>query len=249
MAFQHHLISSKIDSDFLFDAQPHPQLILDDNHHIIAANLAAEFYFQMSRHMMKDTALTSLIQPDSPLYTSLKHVNAEQEHISKKQFDLRRVKQAQSEIVDIHISYIHGSKDMVLLLIQPQTIFEKINHDLNKRGATRSMMGMVNILAHEVKNPLFGIHGAAQLLETTIRDEDKPLLHLIKNEVERIKTLVERMDVFNMQEAIRFERVNIHTVLDRVVQSARNGFARKITIKENYDPSLPEVMGNPSLTG
>jgi two-component system nitrogen regulation sensor histidine kinase GlnL len=100
------------------------------------------------------------------------------------------------------------------------------------------------MLAHEIKNPLSGIRGAAQLLETVVADGDRELTRLITDETDRIVSLVDRMEVFSDERPIERSAVNIHVVLDHVKAIARNGFARNIKIVEDYDPSLPPVFGN-----
>ncbi|HYX82047.1 MAG TPA: ATP-binding protein, partial [Gemmatimonadales bacterium] len=100
------------------------------------------------------------------------------------------------------------------------------------------------VLAHEIKNPLSGIRGAAQLLESALNDEDRALTQLICAETERIRKLVDRMEVFGDERPITKEPINIHDVLDHVRRIAATGFARGMTIIADYDPSLPPVPGN-----
>jgi two-component system nitrogen regulation sensor histidine kinase GlnL len=100
------------------------------------------------------------------------------------------------------------------------------------------------MLAHEIKNPLSGIRGAAQLLETAVSDEDRALTRLITDETDRIVSLVDRMEIFSDERPIDRYPVNIHVVLDHVKAIAKNGFASQIKILEEYDPSLPPVYAN-----
>jgi len=100
------------------------------------------------------------------------------------------------------------------------------------------------MLAHEIKNPLSGIRGAAQLLEQTVTSDEIPLARLIREETDRIVTLLDRVEVFGDDRPMEREPINIHVVLDRVKLLARNGVARGITFSEEYDPSLPPVFGN-----
>jgi two-component system nitrogen regulation sensor histidine kinase GlnL len=100
------------------------------------------------------------------------------------------------------------------------------------------------MLAHEIKNPLSGIRGAAQLLEQAASVEDRQLTRLICDEADRIVTLVDRMEVFGDERPVARGAVNIHSVLDHVKRLAQSGFARNIRITEVYDPSLPSVLAN-----
>jgi len=112
------------------------------------------------------------------------------------------------------------------------------------RGAARSVTGLASMLAHEIKNPLSGIRGAAQLLEQTVSPDEIPLARLIREETDRIVHLIDRVEVFGDERPMEREPINIHVVLDRVKLLARNGVARGITFSEEYDPSLPPVFGN-----
>jgi two-component system nitrogen regulation sensor histidine kinase GlnL len=102
---------------------------------------------------------------------------------------------------------------------------------------------MAAILAHEVKNPLSGIRGAAQLLEASVGPADRELAELIRDEADRIRALVDRMEVFG-EKPIQRNAVNIHRVLEHVRKLAQSGFAAHVYFHENYDPSLPPVWGN-----
>lgn len=121
---------------------------------------------------------------------------------------------------------------------------DKMDRQLTHRGAARSVTGLAAMLAHEIKNPLSGIRGAAQLLEQSADDEDRALTRLITEEADRIVKLVDRMEVFSDERPIERESVNIHAVLEHVKRLALSGFARNIKITEEYDPSLPPVYAN-----
>ena len=121
---------------------------------------------------------------------------------------------------------------------------DKIDRQMTHRGAARSVTGLAAMLAHEIKNPLSGIRGAAQLLELSASDEDRALTRLITDETDRIVSLVDRMEVFSDERPIDRYPVNIHVVLDHVKAIARNGFGRRVRFVEDYDPSLPSVYAN-----
>jgi two-component system nitrogen regulation sensor histidine kinase GlnL len=131
-----------------------------------------------------------------------------------------------------------------MLMLQQRSMAQMIERQLSHRGAARSVSGLAAVLAHEIKNPLSGIRGAAQLLEQGAPAEDRPLAQLICRETDRICTLVDRMEVFGDERPLKLEPVNIHTVLDHVRQLAQNGFARHISVTQTYDPSLPPVPGH-----
>src|SRR3546814_685891 len=103
---------------------------------------------------------------------------------------------------------------------------------------------MAAILAHELKNPLSGIRGAAQLLELNASQADRELTRLICDETDRICGLVDRMEIFSDKRPINRGPVNIHQVLEHVRKIAQAGFAKHLRFVEKYDPSLPPVYGN-----
>lgn len=121
---------------------------------------------------------------------------------------------------------------------------DKIDRQLVSRGAARSVTGLASMLAHEIKNPLSGIRGAAQLLEQSVTAEELPLARLVREEVDRIVDLMDKVEVFGDDRPIEREPINIHVILDRVKLLAKNGVARGISFSEEYDPSLPPVYGN-----
>jgi two-component system nitrogen regulation sensor histidine kinase GlnL len=136
------------------------------------------------------------------------------------------------------------SPSQIVVMLQQRTMAQMIERQLTHRAAARSVSGMAAVLAHEIKNPLSGIKGAAQLLEQNLSDEDRVLSRLICSETERIRNLVNRMEVFGDERPLTKEAVNIHDVLNHVRRLSESGFARGVRIIEDYDPSLPPIPGN-----
>lgn len=116
-----------------------------------------------------------------------------------------------------------------------------------KKDATRAAGLMAAMLAHEVKNPLSGISGAAQILQDETGGEHRPLAELICREADRIRDLLTQMEIFADHPPAAMQPVNIHEVLQYVIGVAESGFARQIRFREIYDPSLPEVLGRREL--
>jgi two-component system, NtrC family, nitrogen regulation sensor histidine kinase GlnL len=132
----------------------------------------------------------------------------------------------------------------MILMIQERSIADKFNRQLDQRGAVRTVSGLSAMLAHEIKNPLSGIRGAAQLLDSSASDDDRILTRLIRDETDRIVKLVDRFEMFTDDHIPLMEEVNIHSVLDHVRHLAQSGFARHIRIMVEYDPSLPPFLCN-----
>lgn len=101
------------------------------------------------------------------------------------------------------------------------------------------------ILAHEIKNPLAAIRGAAQLLARKLQPKDRALTGLITDEVDRIATLLDRMQSLGREKPEPVEPCNLHEVIRRargVMEAA--GHDGNVRLLEEFDPSLPEVLGN-----
>lgn len=116
----------------------------------------------------------------------------------------------------------------------------------NADGHKDQAVGMFGrMLAHELKNPLAGIYGAVQLLESGISDAaDLEITELIKSEVKRIGRLADKMEDFGVDDTSEYENFNIHTVLRKALLLFQNADNANIDFVENYDPSLPDVYGN-----
>jgi two-component system nitrogen regulation sensor histidine kinase GlnL len=139
---------------------------------------------------------------------------------------------------------LNDDSALTVISLHEQSIARRINSQIAHRNASRSVTGLAALLAHEIKNPLSGIRGAAQLLESAVSEEDdRGLTQLICEETDRICDLVDRMGLFSDGDISR-SAVNIHLVLERVRRIAKAGFGRHVDFIENYDPSLPPVYGN-----
>jgi len=222
---------------------PHPVITVADDLSIEFVNDAAEQFFHSSRAVLLRHPLTGIVPFGSPLLSLVSQVLSH--HASVNEYGVELASQRFGErAVDIQVSPIVDMPGRVLVILQERTMAHKMDRQLTHRGAARSVVGMAGVLAHEIKNPLSGIRGAAQLLEHEANEDDRVLTKLICDETDRICKLVDRMEVFSDERPIARLPVNIHVVLERVRQLALNGFASKLKITENYDPSLPPVPGD-----
>ncbi len=207
------------------------------------ANLAAEQFFGASAASLCEHRLEDLLPTDGPLFSLIEQVFELGSAMSEYGVTLGSPRIG-SHVVTVQVAPLPERPDWAVVSIHRQSIAHKIDHLLSHRSAARSVAGIAAILAHEVKNPLSGIRGAAQLLESGASTEDRALTQLICDETDRICALVDRMEVFADKRPVERHAVNIHEVLKRVRQLAENGFGRGIRITEIYDPSLPPVFGN-----
>ena len=175
--------------------------------------------------------------------TLLEQVRERGGPVSEYKVDLSSPRLGDEKLVDIYASPV-GVLGNVVVVIQERSRADKIDRQLTHRTSASSVSGLASMLAHEIKNPLSGIRGAAQLLEMSVAEEDKSLARLIREETDRIVSLVDRMEVFSDERPVDLVATNIHFVLDHVKAIAKAGFARDIEIEQLYDPSLPPIFAN-----
>ena len=228
----------------LLDALPHPVILVDARNRIAEANSAAETFFQASANVLRRYSIAHFVPFGSPLLALVEQVRERAATVNEYRVDIGTPRNGGERIVDIYATPVLDPEDGVVIVLQERTIADKLDRQLTHRGAARTVTGLAAMLAHEIKNPLSGIRGAAQLLESSVDDDDRALTRLICEEADRIVKLVDRMEVFSDERPIEREPVNIHMVLDHVRRLAQSGFARSITIADEYDPSLPPVFAN-----
>ena len=228
----------------IIQALPNPMLVIALDGAVADANPAAEIFFDMSMAVLRRQKLANIVPFGSPLISLVQVVRQRGTAFNEYRVDLGSPRLGLDRIVDIQVVPLGDSAESVVIMLQERTIAAKMDRQLTHRGAARSVSALAAMLAHEIKNPLAGIRGAAQLLETGLGDEDRALTRLICEETDRIVKLVDRMEAFSDARPIERDPVNIHVVLDRVKRSALAGFGRHIRFVEIYDPSLPAVFGN-----
>ena len=231
-----------VDAAALLAALPTPCVLLDAQDRFRAANPAAEQFFAQSFHQLRQHRFSDLVASDSPIFLMLQQVRLHGVTIQERDLSLEGPRLAQRSVA-VQASAFHDEPGAVLLTFSDWSAAMALDRQLNFRQAARSVAGMAAILAHEVKNPLSGIRGAAQLLENTPVESDRELAVLIREEADRIRALIDRMEEFGDRPLAR-DAVNIHRVLEHVRRLAQTGFAAHLRIVERYDPSLPPVWGN-----
>ncbi len=234
------------DSAAVLTALSVPLFVVDAEGHISFVNQATEQFFASSRNSLVGRPLLSLLSEDSPVVGLVQQVRDGGHSVSESGVTLSSPKIG-SHFVSIDAAVMTDLPGSVVVSIHERSIARKIDHQLVHRNAARSVTAMAAMLAHEVKNPLSGIRGAAQLLEQNADPEDHQLTRLICEEADRIVALVDRMEMFSDQRPLAREAVNIHVVLEHVRRLAESGFARHLRFVETYDPSLPPVYGNRDL--
>jgi len=230
------------DHGAVLSALPVPVVLLDPEDRFRYVNLSAEQFLGMSAASLAQLRLIDLVPPDNPLFLLIEQVRQTEATIANYDMTLESPRLHKPGIT-VQASPLPEEPGAVLLVMQDASAARALEGQLAFRSAARSVSGMAAVLAHEVKNPLSGIRGAAQLLEASVAPADRELAELIRDEADRIRALVDRMEVFS-EKPIQRNAVNIHRVLEHVRRLAQSGFAAHVHFQENYDPSLPPVWGN-----
>ena len=235
-----------LDTADILEAVAEPVFAVDRRGHFAFLNPSAEQFFQGSRSSLIDRAIAEQLPPDSALLALIERARSGAHSVSDTGLMVEGPKIGE-HLVAASAAPVGGDLDHVVVSLKVQSIARKIDDQLVHRGAARSVTAMAAMLAHEVKNPLSGIRGAAQLLERSLPTADRELSQLICEETDRIAALVDRMEMFSDHQPINRAAINIHEILDHVRRLAVAGFGRHVAFEERYDPSLPNVYGNRDL--
>lgn len=232
-----------IDRQLLLDSLPHAILVLGQGNRIIFANPPAEQFFSTSISVLKRGTLDDLVTFGCPFLSLIDQVRRNHATLNEYALEIVLPRIETTHLVDVYAGPLIDTPGFVVVMLQQRTMAQMIERQLTHRAAARSVSGMAAVLAHEIKNPLSGIRGAAQLLEPGLADDDRVLTQLICSETERIRQLLDRMEAFGDERPLNGQPVNVHDVLDHVRRLAEAGFAKGISIVSDYDPSLPPVLG------
>ncbi|WP_221963482.1 two-component system sensor histidine kinase NtrB [Rhizobium laguerreae] len=228
----------------VLNAIQNPVVMVDESGFVVFANWEAEAFFGASASHLARYRISTFIPFGSPLLALIDQVRERKAPVNEYRVDLSSPRLGQDKLVDLYVAPVLSEPGAVVIVFQERSMADKIDRQLTHRAAARSVTGLASMLAHEIKNPLSGIRGAAQLLEQSADDDDRALTRLICDETDRIVSLVDRMEVFSDERPVDRMPVNIHSVLDHVKAVAKAGFARNIRVTESYDPSLPAVYAN-----
>lgn len=239
--------SSKNTADKILNSLSEAILSVDSQQKIIFANAAAEQLLGSSYLILSRKKLTEIVPQDSPIVSLVEQSISKNAVVSEYDINIGNPIIGETK-VDVHVSPLIEIDDFeengAVIQFQQRTIAQKINQQKHHRNAARSVSGMAAMLAHEIKNPLSGIKGSAQILSQDVSKDDLALTDLIIDEVDRICKLVDRMEVFTDHRQIEREEINIHSVLEHVKKLAENGFGKHVKFVELYDPSLPNTLGD-----
>lgn len=236
--------SNTPDPEALLELLPDPVFMVDGEDCVIWLNGAAEQTFAVGRRHMIGVSLETQLGPDSALAGLVMAARDAGAVVRGRHMRIAGRPPMTDAVYDVEATPDVEHAGNVLIALRERALGDRLESQLQSRGTARSLAGLAATLAHEVKNPLSGIRGAAQLLEAAAAEDDKELARLIADEVDRICALLDRMEAFSDRHPMPRRILNIHEVIDHVIRLARAGVARGTTIVEAFDPSLPPVLGN-----
>ncbi len=216
---------------------PFPLCLLDrGSDKILWVNQAMQEWSGMSSRRLIGKCPWDVFSVDEDVAAMTKKCADSQSAITIRDCEIKLGTPANLQICHLTAYPTEAGIGLSVLFTRPQ------NKDSSLGGQVVSGMG--RMIAHELKNPLAGIKGAAQLLRDDVStQEGRSLIDLISSEIDRVRRLLDRMETLGDDNAEMNERVNIHEVLRqarRVIQSAHPS----LSFTERYDPSLPETIGH-----
>jgi two-component system nitrogen regulation sensor histidine kinase GlnL len=227
----------------LWSSLPVPTLLLSPDDTVTDVNPAAEAFLNLSARALKGAGVWDKVMVDAPLEEAFARARANQSALFVNDVDVGSGERAPMQC-NIQFAHLQGAEGYMLMMISPREIASRMTQNVTSSKAAKSAIGMAEMLAHEIKNPLAGITGAAQLLSMGLEGADLELTDLIVAESRRIVKLLEQVEQFGNLRPPALRPVNIHDILDRARQSAAVGFAAHMHILEDYDPSLPRALAD-----
>jgi two-component system nitrogen regulation sensor histidine kinase GlnL len=230
----------------IIEAMPLPLIALDEADRIAVVNGAAEQFLGASAANLIGRPLGDVLVADAPLLTLVRQTRSAGAPLSEEACVIEAPRLGRRE-ASVDLGPFGSRPGWVAILLRERAIARGLDRQAQQQGAARSLNAMAAMLAHEIKNPLSGIRGAAQLIEPELPESRRLLAALIREEADRIRGLVDRMEMFAGAEPGSFVTLNIHEVLDHVRRLAEAGVAQGRQLVADYDPSLPPLHGHRDL--
>ncbi len=224
----------------------HPVLVLDEISKIIFSNPSGEEFFQTGLGHLLQSSLADYISPPHEIFEMLQRSRLSRSSLSSQDIELSSPYLGE-RLVDVQISPLADYPDLVILALQERALARRLRGAENFQGAARSVASISALLSHEIKNPLAGIRGAAELLGGDGAADKDALLDLIVTEADRIAALLTRVEDMATGHDIDAKPVNIHEVINHCLALAKSSFGRNHTIETVFDPSLPAALGDKDL--
>lgn len=228
----------------LFDSMTTAVVVADASLTLVYANSAAEWLLDISLQRSANTCLTSYFQESANAFKKMQQAISHKQQFTKRKA-LWELHTGKRITVDYTLTPVTEQNE-IILEIQPLDRLLRISREESLLASQATTKHLIRGLAHEVKNPLGGIRGAAQLLERELNtDELKEYTQIIMAESDRLRNLVDRM--LGPRHPVVIKPVNIHEVLERVITIVQAEDKGKLTFLRHYDPSIPELPGDMEL--
>lgn len=227
----------------IWNALPAPILLLTPDGGVAIANSAAEIFLNVSQPQLVEKGWEWLFPEDSPVRSLVQESRDSRNDIAAYDLVVEFIGGRRAR-TDVLVGRLPEQEGWLALSFQPRAVTSLVDKQKGLQGAARSASGVASMLAHEIKNPLSGIRGAAQLIAEALDSDGKELTGLIISEVDRVRALIDRMEGFTDTRPRALQRENIHSVLGHVRMLAQAGFGKELQFRERYDPSLPPVLGD-----
>ena len=235
---------SRPSADAIWASIPLPALLIDAAGLIQDVNVPAEIFLNASAKSLIGQPLLDRLSIDAPMEDALARVIQHDSPLFISEADLTTGERAPVQCA-LQLAPVQDHPGYILMLISPREIADRLGRAMHVTSAAKSAIGMAEMLAHEIKNPLAGISGAAQLLAMGLAGEDLELTDLIVEETHRVVKLLEQVEQFGNLRPPARKAVNLHDALDRARRSAMVGYGAAMQITEDYDPSLPPTFADP----
>jgi len=216
----------------------------DGHETILDCNPAAELFMSTSKAHLKNDPTFDRLSIDAPMEEAMARARLNRAPIFINDADVCTGERP-PVVCNLQIAPMNDENETLLLLIAPRDIAGRLGRTRSVKAVAKSAIGMAEMLAHEIKNPLAGIAGAAQLLSMGLKPADRELTDLIVAETRRIVKLLDQVEQFGDQRPPDRKPTNIHDVLERARRSAVVGFGAHMRINDDYDPSLPDALADP----
>ncbi len=227
----------------LWNSLPVPALLVGEGDVILDSNPAAESFLNLSSKSLIGSSLWDKVMIDAPLEEAYSRAVTYRSSLFVNDVDVGSGERPPI-LCNIQFSPLSGQDNTMLMMISPREIANRVTVNQSSGKAAKSAIGMAEMLAHEIKNPLAGITGAAQLLSMNLSSEDQEMTDLIVDECRRIVKLLEQVEQFGNLRPPLLKPMNIHDVLDRARQSASVSYGAHMMFVEDYDPSLPQTLAD-----
>ena len=224
----------------VLDSLPYPIIIIDNNNFFVWLNHAAEIFFNSSLAILNGSSAEEYFTSNSVLIKMISRARLTKSSLSEHSVGITAPRLKET-IVNIQVGLFDANDEFIVISLQKNTL-EQVAKSRNLfKGAALSMSKVTALLAHEIRNPLAGIRGAAQLLELELGKENQELSHLIVTETDRIIKLLERIEKLSADKPLQLEEINIHEILDHCLMVVEASYGKHLVIQRDFDPSLPMI--------